>query len=30
LETVPDLVGAERDEMLAGLDAVARDGGRDD
>ncbi|PST18255.1 type II toxin-antitoxin system Phd/YefM family antitoxin [Rhizobium sp. JAB6] len=29
-QRVEDLVGAERDEILAGLDAVARDGSRDD
>jgi len=29
-QRVEDLVGAERDEILAGLDAVARDGGRVD
>ncbi|OJY60917.1 MULTISPECIES: type II toxin-antitoxin system prevent-host-death family antitoxin [unclassified Rhizobium] len=29
-QRVEDLVGAERDEILAGLDVVARDGGRDD
>lgn len=29
-QRIEDLAGAERDEILAGLDAVAQDGGRDD